>query len=37
MTRVFMGDLALKSAIASGQIELDGPRELRQPSSAGSG
>jgi hypothetical protein len=30
MTRVFMGDLALKSAIASGQIELDGPRELRQ-------
>jgi len=30
MTRVFMGDLALKSAIASSQIELDGPRELRQ-------
>src|SRR5262249_3637353 len=30
MTRVFMGDLALKSAIASAQIELDGPRELRQ-------
>src|SRR5262249_7442355 len=30
MTRVFMGDLAFKSAIASGQIELDGPRELRQ-------
>jgi hypothetical protein len=30
MTRVFMGDLALKSAIGSGQIELDGPRELRR-------
>ena len=30
MTRVFMGDLALKSAVASGQIEFDGPRELRQ-------
>jgi hypothetical protein len=30
MTRVFMGDLAMKSAVASGEIELDGPRELRQ-------
>ena len=30
MTRVFMGDLALKAAISSGQIELDGSRELRQ-------
>jgi hypothetical protein len=30
MTRVFMGDLAMKSAIASGRIELDGTRELRQ-------
>ena len=30
MTRVFMGDLALKAAIGSGQIELDGSRELRQ-------
>jgi DNA-binding HxlR family transcriptional regulator len=31
MTQVFMGDLALKTALASGAIELDGPRELRQP------
>ena len=30
MTRVWMGDLAMKSAIASGRIELDGARELRQ-------
>jgi hypothetical protein len=30
MTRVFMGDLAMKSAVASGELELDGPRELRQ-------
>jgi DNA-binding HxlR family transcriptional regulator len=30
MTRVFMGDRAMKSAVASGEIELDGPRELRQ-------
>jgi hypothetical protein len=30
MTRVFMGDLAIKSAVASGEIEFDGPRELRQ-------
>jgi DNA-binding HxlR family transcriptional regulator len=30
MTRVFMGDLALKAAIGSGEIELDGSRELRQ-------
>jgi hypothetical protein len=30
MTRVFMGDLAMKSAVASGEIELDGSRELRQ-------
>ena len=30
MTRVFMGDLPLKTAIGSGQIELDGSRELRQ-------
>src|SRR5262245_46172729 len=27
---VWMGDLAMKSAIASGRIELDGARELRQ-------
>jgi hypothetical protein len=25
-----MGDVALKSAVASGQIEFDGSRELRQ-------
>jgi len=30
LTRVFMGDLAMKSAIASGRLELDGARELRQ-------
>src|SRR5262249_20422194 len=30
MTRVFMGDLALKAAVGSGQIELDGSRALRQ-------
>jgi DNA-binding HxlR family transcriptional regulator len=30
MTRVFMGDLPLKTAIGSGEIELDGSRELRQ-------
>jgi hypothetical protein len=30
MTRVWMGELAIKGAIASGRAELDGPRELRQ-------
>ena len=30
MTRVFMGDLPLQTAIGSGQIELDGSRELRR-------
>src|SRR5262249_15948960 len=30
MTRVFMGDLSMRSAISAGQIELDGSRELRQ-------
>jgi HxlR-like helix-turn-helix len=30
MTRVWMGEHAIKGAIASGRAELDGPRELRQ-------
>jgi hypothetical protein len=30
MTRVWMGDLPLKTAINSGAIELDGTRDLRQ-------
>jgi DNA-binding HxlR family transcriptional regulator len=30
MTRVFMGDLEMRSAVAAGRIELDGTRELRQ-------
>jgi DNA-binding HxlR family transcriptional regulator len=30
MTRVWMGDLTLKTAINSGAIELDGTRDLRQ-------
>ena len=30
MCRVWLGDLAVRSAISSGQIELDGSRELRQ-------
>jgi DNA-binding HxlR family transcriptional regulator len=30
MTRVFMGNLCLKAAISAGQIELDGPRDLRR-------
>jgi len=30
MCRVWLGDLPVRSAINSGQIELNGPRELRQ-------
>jgi DNA-binding HxlR family transcriptional regulator len=30
MTRVWMGDLPVKTAVALGEIELDGPKELRQ-------
>jgi len=30
MTRVFMGDLPMKAAVGAGEIELDGPRELRR-------
>jgi DNA-binding HxlR family transcriptional regulator len=30
MCRVWLGDLAVRGAVNSGQIELDGPRELRQ-------
>jgi hypothetical protein len=30
MTRVWMGELAIKAAVASGRVELEGPRELRQ-------
>ena len=30
MTRIFMGDLSLKTALADDAIELSGPRELRQ-------
>jgi DNA-binding HxlR family transcriptional regulator len=30
MTRVWMGDLPVRAAIASGEIELDGRRDLRQ-------
>jgi DNA-binding HxlR family transcriptional regulator len=29
-TKVWMGDLSVKSAVATGKIELDGPRELRR-------
>jgi DNA-binding HxlR family transcriptional regulator len=30
MTRIFMGDLSLKAAMAAGEIELEGARALRQ-------
>jgi hypothetical protein len=30
LTQVVMGDLAIRSAVSTGKIELDGPRAFRQ-------